>query len=117
MSSGKQKKVTGPDARALLVRHVLLARGETLGQVARRCGLSRVHASNVLAGRRRNARLERALARLVGLAPERMFPPRKAKCSSAALASPRVRSARASSKSSAKEAKCDMSHSGGAANK
>ena len=62
-------------ARPQVDRKALLrARGRALKEFADRFGVSLGHVSRVVSGERRSPRLERAIARSLGLAMEEAFP-------------------------------------------
>jgi len=70
----------GDPADAALLRRVLIAqslamRGETLAGLGRATGVSRSLVSHVLAGRKRNRKVEAAIARLAGVRAGDLFPP------------------------------------------
>lgn len=60
--------MTPADRKAELVR-----RGVTVSAIARRIGRTQGHVSNVLAGRRRAAVVEQAIADALGMPVERVF--------------------------------------------
>ena len=59
------------DRKAELVR-----RGIRISDIARKYNYSISHAADVLHGRRRNEVIEGAIAELIGMKPDEVFPPR-----------------------------------------
>ena len=78
MARTNAKRSTGMDAgrmRRVLVAQSLAMRGQTLSGIARSLGCCRSLVSHVLAGRKRNRKVEAAIARLCGVRAGELFPP------------------------------------------
>jgi lambda repressor-like predicted transcriptional regulator len=66
----------GPRARRIMVASACRWHGTSLAEVGRRVGVGRSMVSQVVGGGKRSPKVERALARLVGVPPKDLFPPR-----------------------------------------
>ncbi len=62
--------------RRVLIAQSLAMRGQSLAGLGRAAGVSRSLVSHVVAGRKRHRGLEAAIARLCGVRPADIFPPR-----------------------------------------
>ena len=72
---------TNDPAHAAKLRRTLIANAchwqeTSLAEVGRRVGVTRSMVSQVVGGGKRSPKVERALARLVGVPPKDLFPPR-----------------------------------------
>ncbi len=75
----QRKKSDAADAaklRRTLIANACQWQGVTLAEIGRRVGVGRSMVSQVVGGGKRSPRVERALARLVGIPPRDLFPPR-----------------------------------------
>jgi lambda repressor-like predicted transcriptional regulator len=74
-----QRKSDPADAariRRVLIAQSLAMRGQTLAVLGRSAVVSRSLVSHVVAGRKRHRKVEAAIARLAGVRPADLFPPR-----------------------------------------
>lgn len=62
--------------RRAMIRQAADLRGIPLSRIGADLGVTRQHVYHVLAGRRRNAQIEKRLAALVGIPAKELFPPR-----------------------------------------
>lgn len=64
--------------RKARIRYGLARAGRSQRAIAETLGVGESLVSQVIAGRRHNADVQRAIAEVVGLPPEELFPPREA---------------------------------------